>query len=81
MLYARDVDGLTEENFTVDNANVGKYFGTSNASDGVLYLNVKVATDDVKVSLRGFMCLRDNSTGNTGYYYTNMAESTFAQLN
>ena len=80
MLYARDVAGLTTANFTCDNASVGKFVSSDVSASGVLTLNVKVATDTVVVSLRGYMLVRNNSTGNTEYYYTDIQEGDFASI-
>jgi hypothetical protein len=81
MLYARDVSDLTEETFIPGTAGVGKYVSNDTALSGVLKLNVKVAADDVLVSFRGYMILRDNSSGNLETYYTDVASGSYASVN
>ena len=77
MLYARDVVGLTTSNFTYGNAAVDKYVSSDPSPSGVLTLNVSVDTDDVTVSLRGYMLVRNDSTGNSDYYYTEIREGSY----
>ena len=48
---------------------------------GVVKLNVSVDNDDVLVSLRGYMILKEDETGNLVTYYTGMAEGSYASVN
>ena len=50
MLYARDVSGLTEETFVPGTEGVGQYVSSDTAQNGILKLNVKVATDSSVVT-------------------------------
>ena len=81
ILYARDIAGLTETTFVWGTEGVGKYISNDTAMNGVVKLNVKVATDNVMVSLRGYMVLRDNNTGNEAIYYTDISTGSYSSIN
>ena len=78
-LYARDSD-LTQADFIIGATGVGKYISKYNTSNGVVILNVKADTENVKVSLRGYMILKDNTTRNIMTYYSDMASAMYGSL-
>ena len=80
ILYARDVPNLNEDTFVTENDSVGRYVSNDKARNGTVKLNVKVANDDVIVSLRGYMILQNVSTGNIDTYYTDIAENSFSGI-
>ena len=80
ILYARDFGDPNEANFTYGAEGVGKYVSTDAVASGVVRLNVKVANDDVVVTLRGYMILREVATGNEVIYYSNIASGSYAEL-
>jgi hypothetical protein len=48
--------------------------------NGVVSLNVKVDSDDVVVSFRGYMILKNSSTGEQTYYYTAIKEGSYQSI-
>ena len=80
MLYARDVNGLDEASFVYGTDGVGRYQGNTAQNDGVLYLNVKVSTDNVVAYFRGYMVLRNASTGELETYYSGIASASYGSL-
>lgn len=82
ILYARDKSGLNEETFVYSDGTdgIGKYHATDTAMNGVVGLGVKVASDNVVVSLRGYMVLKNDSTEEVVYYYTDIKEGSFQSI-
>lgn len=80
MLYARDVAGLTEDTFVYGTTGVERKIATKTETHGTYALNVKVENDDVVVSLRGFMRLTNNATGNEEVYYTECASASYNDI-
>ena len=54
-----------------------RLIGKDASRNGVHTLNVKVASDDIIVSLRGYMIVRDDATGNTTTYYTQIVSRSY----
>ena len=81
MLIARGVDGLNESNFVEGTDGVGVYRSTDLASNGVLTGNIKVTSDDILVSLRAYLIVRNNATGNEETIYSNIASASYNTLN
>ncbi len=81
MLYARDVAGLNEDNFKEGTAGVSIYRSPDLAPNDVLTVNAKVANDDVVVSLRAYLLVRNNATGNEQTIYSNIASGSYNSLN
>lgn len=79
ILYARNVDGLTEDTFVYGTDGVGRYMANTTGSNGVVRLNVTVDTQQVTVSFRGYMILQD-SEGRIRTYYSGIRESTYNAL-
>lgn len=79
MLYARN-SVLSDDAFELDNDGVGEYVAKSKTQEGVVTLNVKVDNEDVKVSFRGYMVLKDNESGTTATYYTDLVEVRYSEL-
>ena len=80
MLYARNVSGLTDTSFVYGTKGVGRYVAGDPDNNGVFYLNVRVLSDKIPVSLRGYMVLKDKSTGSIDTYYTKIKTGTYSQL-
>ncbi|MBR3469724.1 MAG: MucBP domain-containing protein [Lachnospiraceae bacterium] len=87
ILYAKGVAGLNETTFVYGTAGVSKYQSDKTSTSGVVKLNVKVSGetissgDNVNVSFRGYMILKDGATGNLVTYYTDIASGNYAALN
>ena len=77
MLYARDVAGLDENNFKEGTAGVNVARSTDTDPNGVMTLNVKVANDTIVVSFRGYMVVRNDSTGNESVWYTGVVSRSY----
>ena len=80
MLYARD-SAVTESEFVYDNSNILKYQSDHKEQNGVVIMNVKVDSEDVKVSFRGYMVLKNTETGETVYYYTSLVDAKYYEIN
>ncbi|MBO5986052.1 MAG: MucBP domain-containing protein, partial [Lachnospiraceae bacterium] len=86
ILYAKGVEGLNETTFVYGTAGVSKYQSDKTSTSGVVKLNVKVSGeaissgDNMNVSFRGYMILKDNATGNVVTYYTDIASGNYAAL-
>ena len=78
-LYARDVAGLDETTFVYGTVGVNKYISEKTANNGVVKLNLKVADENVVVSLRGYMIVEKN--GVREIFYTDIITGTYAQVN
>ncbi len=87
ILYAKGVEGLNETTFVYGTAGVSKYMSDKTSTSGVVKLNVKVSGatissgDNMNVSFRGYMILKDNATGNVATYYTDIVSGNYAALN
>ena len=87
ILYAKGVEGLNETTFVYGTAGVSKYQSDKTSTSGVVKLNVKVSGatissgDNMNVSFRGYMILKDNATGNVVTYYTDIKSGSYAALN
>jgi hypothetical protein len=87
ILYAKGVEGLNETTFVYGTAGVSKYMSDKTSTSGVVKLNVKVSGDTISsgdnmnISFRGYMILKDNATGNVATYYTDIASGSYAALN
>ncbi len=79
MLYAVNFASPNEDNFKIGAAGVKQYTGSSTSVSGVLFLNIKVVDDSDAVTFRGYMILKNKSTGNLEYHYTDIVTSTFTQ--
>ncbi|MBQ7700253.1 MAG: leucine-rich repeat domain-containing protein [Clostridia bacterium] len=79
ILYARDVDGLDENTFVYGTLGVGRYISEKTANNGVVKLNIKVADENVAVSVRGYMIVEKD--GVRDIYYTDIVTGTYAGLN
>ena len=79
--YARNVEGLTEDTFVcgaeASISGVGRYVSANRAAKGTTTLNVLVASDDVRVYLRGYMVVRETASGVLTTYYTPIASGTY----
>ena len=84
VLFARGYqlpDGSTlEESFVLNGAGVSKYVSNATMNRGVVKVNVKVDNDDVVVTLRGYMVLRYDKTGNEEIYYSGIVSGAFKDL-
>ena len=87
ILYAKGVAGLDETMFVYGTVGVSKYMSDKTSTSGVVKLNVKVSGetissgDNVNVSFRGYMILKDGATGNIATYYTDIVSGNYAALN
>ncbi len=87
ILYAKGVEGLNETTFVYGTAGVSKYMSDKTSTSGVVKLNVKVSGvtissgDNVNISFRGYMILKDSATGNVATYYTDIVSGNYAALN
>ena len=77
VLYARDVPGLDKTTFVYGTEGVGRFVSTNKKAKGTTTLNVKVDTDDVRVSLRGYMVVKETKTGEQETYYTTIVQATY----
>ena len=71
-------DEAFDEN-TLFYGNCDKFVSDKTGENGVVKLNVKVADDDVVVSMRGYMILK-NSKGETEIYYTDVVCASYNGL-
>ena len=56
-----------------------RYQASDRGRNGVLNMNVSVDSDELVVSFRGYMTLRNESTGNIETYYTEIWKGSYAQ--
>ena len=64
----------------LNGAGVSKYVSNATMNRGVVKVNVKVDNDDVVVTLRGYMVLRYDKTGNEEIYYSGIVSGAFKDL-
>ncbi len=79
VLYAKSGE-FTAETFIIGGAGVSKYKSDKTAMNGNVTLNVSVLSDDSTVSLRGYMVLKNNKTGNIETLYTAYKCGTYDAL-
>ena len=76
MLYGKDLG----EDFKPGDPGVCRVQSRDLSLSGVFTMNVKVASDSLDVFFRGYMILRDDSTGNETTMYTAVQHGTYADL-
>ncbi len=84
MLYAKGVEGLTEDTFKEGQEGVQIYRATEKTPQGFLTVNIKIVepmTDDTLISFRGYMILQENSTGNQVVFYSGIAAGSYNSIN
>ena len=90
VLYARNFDNPTETTFVCGNENVGKYISSDRSKNGVVKLNIKVyqtvngqacPDDDMVVTFRGYMILKNDATGHIETYYTEIRSGSYNHPN
>jgi len=79
MLYGKELDSLTEETFRYGTEGVRRYQSGDLSRNGVLNMNLSVSTDELVVFFRGYMILRNESTGNTETCYTEIWKGSYAR--
>ena len=80
MLWARGVNNINGDNFTITSPAANQFVGSKTTLNGYLYLNVHVASDDVNVYLRGYMILKEKSTGNIRTVYSGIKSGSYGSL-
>lgn len=73
------MDGLDENTFVYGTLGVGRYISEKTANNGVVKLNIKVADENVVVSVRGYMIVEKD--GVRDIYYTDIVSGTYAGIN
>ena len=86
VLYARDFASPSEENFTYEASNtegsgVSRYISDTTSMSGAVTLNMKVADGYVKCTQRGYMVLKNNTTGNYEYHYSELKTGSYNEIN
>ena len=81
MLYGKDLGALTTDTFVYGTDGVNRFQSTDMSNNGVFNMSVRVSSDDLIVYFRGYMRLRDNSSGNEAIYYTGISSGSYNQLN
>ncbi len=86
VLYARDFASPSEENFTYEASNtessgVSRYISDTTSMSGAVTLNMKVADGEVKCTQRGYMVLKNNTTGNYEYHYSELKTGSYNEIN
>lgn len=77
MLYARDFANPTVENFYSGASGVTQYKGGDLTPDSSFVMNIKVDSDNVVVTFRGYMIVKDNATGVENYYYSSIVAKSY----
>ena len=78
MLYGKEFEGMSEDNFKYGTEGVRRYQSADLSRNGVLNMNVTVSSDELVVCFRGYMILRNESTGNTETIYTTIWKGSYA---
>ena len=79
VLYTKDLENLTDENFRYGvTEGIKRYVSTDTKKNGVVNLHVKVTDDDTVVWFRGYMVVRDESTGELETCWSNIRSRSFA---
>lgn len=90
VLYARNFDNPTDTTFVCGKENVGKYISSDRSKNGVVKLNIKVyqtvngqayPDDDMVVTFRGYMILKNDATGHIETYYTEIRSGSYNHPN
>ncbi len=79
MLYGKEYEGMSEDNFRYGTEGVHRYQSADLSRNGVLNMNVTVSSDELVVCFRGYMILRNKSTGNTETIYTTIWKGSYAR--
>ncbi|MCR5294710.1 MAG: M60 family metallopeptidase [Lachnospiraceae bacterium] len=77
MLYGKTE--LPEENFIYGTEGVRRFVSSNELPNGVLYMNIKVSSDDLKVYFRGYMVVQ-TSDGNQETYYTAIQGNSYSGI-
>ncbi|MBP5166966.1 MAG: InlB B-repeat-containing protein, partial [Oscillospiraceae bacterium] len=80
MLYARTTELTDAAGFTETSDNVHIYRSSDKAANGVLTVNAKVDSDDLSISFRAYMVLRELATGNEFTVYSSAASGSYASV-
>ena len=79
VLYAKDLENLTDENFRYGVTDgIKRYVSTDTKKNGVVNLHVKVTDDDTVVWFRGYMVVKNESTGELETCWSNIRSRSFA---
>ena len=79
VLYAKDLEDLTDENFRYGiTEGIKRYVSTDTKKNGVVNLHVKVTDDDTVVWFRGYMVVKNESTGELETCWSNIRSRSFA---
>ncbi len=81
MLWARGITGLNVNNFKTNNLDLNQSIGTKTSSNGYLCMNIKVDDDEQIVYFRGYMIVKERSTGKTETVYSNIRSSSYSAFN
>ncbi len=79
ILFAKNYSGTTDD-FIFGTEGVRKSVSSDTAMNGVFKVNVKVSDDSAVIFFRGYLILRNDSTGNTETVYTGIASGSYANL-
>uniref|UniRef100_UPI00405714F1 hypothetical protein n=1 Tax=Agathobacter sp. TaxID=2021311 RepID=UPI00405714F1 len=80
MLYNKSGMGTepTEDTFIIGGTGVGKAVSSDLSKSGVLTVNVNMTSaEDTKVAARGYMIVKNNTTGNEEIYYTELIYQSY----
>ncbi len=77
MLYGINLGSLTGETFVYGTGGVYRYVASDLSRNGVLRVSNKVSDDTTVIYYRAYMLLRNESTGNQEYYYTDIVSRCY----
>ena len=80
ILYARDYNSPTDNNFIVNGSDVSEYISNTTMNNGTVKLNVKVANDDIVVTFRGYMILLNETTNVNEIFYSDIVSGCYKDL-
>ncbi len=81
VLYGINLESLTAETFVPGASGVYSYKGSTEYRNGVQRLSNRVSSDTIVIYHRGYMIVRDESTGEEAYYYTDIVSGSYNSIN